>query len=339
MEKTKKRKVSRWLLLLLLIASYYLMGKFSPIMPHIQLPAEPVIANPLFQVAGQDFYITNTMTTTFLAVFLLLWLGLSIRKQLKRGDMVLTGIAGVFAAILEAFYNMTKPTAGKWTRKIFPYFATIFLLVFVVNLMELVPGIDTIGVLREVEPGHHGFAVEEVWGMNTIVEVEADAHGDEHSSVHQYAFFPLLRVASTDLNFTLSLALISVVMTQAIGVMALKGKYFSKFWDTKGIGKAAKQKGFGNPMDFIISLVRWFASVLEVIAEFSKILSFTFRLFGVIFAGSVLLFFIGSMVGTLGQTMVLFLELLFGPLQAFVFGMLTMVFMSLATHSHGGDDH
>ncbi len=334
MEKTKERKVSRWLLLLVLIVGYWLTSKFTPIMPHVQVAAEPVIAEPLFQLFEQDFYITNTMTSTFIAIVILLLIGLSIRKQLRRGDMVLTGIGGVFAAMLEAFYDMTKSTAGKWTRKIFPYFATIFLLVFVVNLMELLPGIDTIGILREAEPGHHGYAVEKVAGMNTIAEVEEGEHyGDEPL----YAFYPFLRVASTDLNFTPSLALISVVMTQAMGVMANKGKYFSKFWDTKGIGKAAKQKGFGNPMDFIISIVRWFASVLEVVAEFSKILSFTFRLFGVIFAGSVLLFFIGSMVGTLGQTMVLFLELLFGPLQAFVFGMLTMVFMSMATHSHGDD--
>jgi len=335
-EKTKERKINRWLLLFLLIAAYFLMGQFKPIMPHIQLPAEPVMAEPLFQFAGQDFYITNTMTSTFLAILLLLWIGWSIRKQLKRGDMVLTGIAGFFAAILEALYDMTKSTAGKWARKIFPYFATIFLLVFVVNLMELLPGIDTIGVLREVEPGHHGYEVEEVWGINTIAEV--DESEDQHSDAQQYAFFPFFRVASTDLNFTLALALVSVVMTQAIGVMALKGKYFSKFWDTKGIGKSAKKKGFGNPMDFIISLVRWFASVLEIVAEFSKILSFTFRLFGVIFAGSVLLFFIGSMVGAFGQVLVLFLELLFGPLQAFVFGMLTMVFMAMATHSHGGHE-
>jgi F-type H+-transporting ATPase subunit a len=333
-EKTKERKyINRIIFAFVIVTSYMLMGKYAPIMPHIQLPAEPVIANPLFQFAGQDFYITNTMTTTFIAIFLLILLAWSIRKQLKRGDMILTGLAGVTSAILEGFYNMTESTAGKWARKIFPYFATIFLLVFVVNLMELLPGIDTIGVLREVEPGHHGFEVEEVWGLNTIVEV--DESGDHHSDAQQFAFFPFFRVASTDLNFTLSLALISVVMTQVIGLRALGAGYLSKYWDGKGIVKAWKQKGFGNVMDFIISFVRWFASVLEIVAEFSKILSFTFRLFGVIFAGSVLLFFIGSMVGAFGQVLVLFLELLFGPLQAFVFGMLTMVFMSMATHSHG----
>jgi F-type H+-transporting ATPase subunit a len=169
--------------------------------------------------------------------------------------------------------------------------------------------------------------------LNAIKEVEED--DGHHSDAEQFAFFPFFRVASTDLNFTLAIALISVVMTQVIGLRALGAGYLSKYWDGKGIVKAWKQKGFGNVMDFIISLVRWFASVLEIVAEFSKILSFTFRLFGVIFAGSVLLFFIGSMVGAFGQVLVLFLELLFGPLQAFVFGMLTMVFMSMATRSHG----
>ena len=341
MAKTKERRfVHRILFVIVIITAYMLMGRYAPIMPHIQVPAEPVIADPLFQFAGQDFYITNTMTTTFIAMFLIILLAFSIRRQLKRGDMILTGLAGVTSAILEGFYNMTESTAGKWARKIFPYFATIFLLVFVVNIMELLPGIDTIGVLREAEPGHHGFAVkeEEIFGLFTVNAIqEVEDTGEHHGDEQLFAFYPYFRVASTDLNFTISLALISVVMTQVIGIQALGASYLSKYWDTKGIKKAGKQKGFGNVMDFIISLVKWFASVLEIVAEFSKILSFTFRLFGVIFAGSVLLFFIGSMVGTFGQTLVLFLELLFGPLQAFVFGMLTMVFMSMATHSHG--DH
>ncbi len=145
-------------------------------------------------------------------------------------------------------------------------------------------------------------------------------------------------MASTDLNFTLSLAIISVVMTQVLGFQALGKGNLTKYWNAQGLKEAWKKPQFGNPMSLIISFIQLIAGLLEIIPEIAKVFSFTFRLFGVIFAGSVLLFFIGSKIGAVGQTGVLFLELLFGPLQAFVFGMLTMVFMSLATQSHGHAD-
>jgi F-type H+-transporting ATPase subunit a len=83
-------------------------------------------------------------------------------------------------------------------------------------------------------------------------------------------------------------------------------------------------------IDFAVGL-------LELISEFSKILSFAFRLFGNIFAGSVLLFVIGSLVPVFAQTGFLMLEFFVGLIQAIVFGMLTMTFMSQATQGHGGE--
>jgi len=370
----KRRGLHRLLFFIVLIGGVVMCVTSPAIMPHIQLAAEPLTEQPLFSLLNQDFHLTNTMVAIIIADIVLILLALSIRRQIKKGAMVLTGISGAIAAILEGFYAMTESTAGKWAKKIFPFFATIFLLVLMVNLMELLPGIDTIGILRPVEPGHHGYAIEPIVGeIYSIKEVEhheaedasheegvmtevsahdvdaghaeeAHAEGESpdteegHAEEALFGFFPFVRVASTDLNFTLSLALISVFMTQVIGFQALGRGYLTKFWNTHNLKKSWRQPQLGNPMDFIISFFEWFASVLEIVAEVAKVISFTFRLFGVIFAGSVLLFFIGSMIGTVGQTGVLFLELLFGPLQAFVFGMLTMVFMSLATHSHGSDD-
>ena len=361
MEQPKKRRgVNRLLFFLVLIGSVFACVTFTPIMPHVQLAAEPVTAEPLFPLFNQDFYITNTMVAVLIADVILIILALAIRRQIRKGVIVLTGIPGAFAAILEGFYGMTVSTAGKWAKKIFPYFATIFLLVLIVNLMSLFPGIDTIGILRPVEPGHDGYAIEPVVGeIYTIKEAEHDeaeeagheegalaeetGHDEEAESVGHdeealYGFFPFVRVASTDLNFTLSLAIISVVMTQVLGFQALGKGNLTKYWNAQGLKEAWKKPQFGNPMSLIISFIQLIAGLLEIIPEIAKVFSFTFRLFGVIFAGSVLLFFIGSKIGAVGQTGVLFLELLFGPLQAFVFGMLTMVFMSLATQSHGHAD-
>jgi F-type H+-transporting ATPase subunit a len=76
-----------------------------------------------------------------------------------------------------------------------------------------------------------------------------------------------------------------------------------------------------------------------LISEFSKILSFAFRLFGNIFAGSVLLFVIGSLVPIFAQSMFLMLEFFVGMIQAVVFGLLTMTFMAQATQGHGDEAH
>jgi len=75
--------------------------------------------------------------------------------------------------------------------------------------------------------------------------------------------------------------------------------------------------------------------LLELISELAKLLSFSFRLFGNIFAGSVLIFLVGSMVPIFAQSMVLMFEFFIGLIQAIVFGMLTMIFMSQATQGHG----
>jgi len=137
---------------------------------------------------------------------------------------------------------------------------------------------------------------------------------------------PYVRVLSTDLNFTAALALISVLMTQVIGVQAQGARYFTKFLNFTTFFK----KPFFGAIDFAVGL-------LELISEFSKILSFAFRLFGNIFAGSVLLFLIGSMIPVFMPSAIMLFEFFIGLIQAFVFGMLTMVFMSQATQGHGGE--
>jgi F-type H+-transporting ATPase subunit a len=129
-----------------------------------------------------------------------------------------------------------------------------------------------------------------------------------------------------------------------MGFQALGLGYLTKYFNipaARNLGKTIKRPGFGGPFNLMLPLIDIVVGILEIVAEFSKILSFAFRLFGNIFAGAVLLFVIGSIVPVFAQTIFLFLELGVGAIQAFVFGILTMVFMSMATHSHGdhGDAH
>ena len=90
-------------------------------------------------------------------------------------------------------------------------------------------------------------------------------------------------------------------------------------------------KPFFGAMDFLVSL-------LELISEFAKLLSFSFRLFGNLFAGMVLTFLIISLVPWFVPAMIMMFEFFIGLIQAFVFGMLTMVFMSQAVAGHGGEE-
>lgn len=317
--------VNRWFVLAFIIISIFTSQAYPPIQPHIQLPAENV-TGPLFNLFGQSFYLTNTLIATLLADLLLLLIGFSIwRGTRKSGGGALKGIAGAVEGLLEVLYNLTESTAGKWTKTIFPFFATITLLVLVANWMELVPGVDSIGVFD----GEHLEHPEECTfnSYNILgLEVETLASGERECAK---GVIPFVRVASTDLNFTVAIAVFAVAGIQVIGLRALGGEYLTKFWNTRTLFKVPM---FGV-IDFGVGLI-------ELVSEFVKVLSFSFRLFGNIFAGSVMLFVIGSLVPIFAQSAFLMLEFFVGMIQAIVFGMLTMIFMAQATISHAhGDDH
>lgn len=136
------------------------------------------------------------------------------------------------------------------------------------------------------------------------------AGGGEHGT--EGAFIPLFRAPAADLNFTFVLAAVSVLATNILGVAAMGfGRHFRKFFTLE------------NP---ILS----FAGILEFIAEFVKIISFSFRLFGNVFAGEVLLIIIVFLVPYLIPLPFLALEVFVGLVQAVIFAMLTLVFIASA---------
>jgi len=331
--------VNRWFVLAFIILSAVAAKAYAPIQPHVQLPAE-VVFHTGFKLFGQEVNITNTIIAMLIADVILLLIAFGVRRATREEHAVPKGISSAVEALLEALYNLTEGTAGKWTKQIFPVFATITLMVLVWNWTELIPGVDSIGWLEPVHAeGVHGFDKKELLpGVYTIVQsdeeqtedatvLEDEASESEHSEAG-YVIVPFVRVASTDLNFTIALALIAVAMVQYIGFKSNGVGYLTKFWNTKTLFKVP-----------IFGVIDFAVGILELISEFAKILSFSFRLFGNIFAGSVLLFVIGSLVPIFAQSGFLMLEFFIGLIQAIVFGMLTMVFMAQATASHGHGDH
>ena len=328
METQKRTPWRRWIVLVLMIAGFILGGIYVPVQPEITVAAEKLIEEPLtenFLGFAGPFYLVNTLPTLAVTIVLLLVIGFAANRSLKKSqqtDLVPRGIGNVMEAILEMLYNMTEGSAGtKWAKAIFPWFATIMIYVLFANLLKLIPGFESIGVIHHAHGEGHAIA-ELGGGWANILPEKLEHDG--------YILAPFFRGISVDLNFTLSLALISFFAIQVMGVRAQGLGYFSKFFNTKRMFKVP----FFGAMDFLVGL-------LEIISEFAKILSFTFRLFGNMFAGVVLVAVVASLLGKISilPAMIMMFELFVGLIQAFVFGMLTMVFMAMATQGHGDEEH
>lgn len=131
---------------------------------------------------------------------------------------------------------------------------------------------------------------------------------------------PLLRAATSDFNTTLALATVSIFATHILSI---------------------KYNGFGQYIQKFISLnpIYLFVGLLELISEFTKLFSLSFRLFGNIYAGEVVLATISGLFAFVAPIPFLLLETIVALVQALVFAMLTMVFMSILVtpHSEGGE--
>ena len=315
MEQVQRRPWRRWVVLVLMIVGFVLGGIFVPVQPEITVAAERLIEEPLFNLGPLGpFYLVNTIPTLIVTLVLLGIIAYFTNRSLKRSaetDLVPRGIGNLVEAILEILYNLTEGSAGaKWAKAIFPWFATILIYVLFANLLKLIPGFESIGVLHHVAEGHPAPN-----GILMPGEVE-----------NGYILAPFFRDISVDLNFTAALAIIAVIAIQYIGFRAQGFGYLSKFFSTRRMFKVP----FFGAMDFLVGL-------LELISELSKILSFAFRLFGNMFAGIVLVAIVAGLLGKISilPAMVMMFELFVGVIQAFVFGMLTMVFMAQATQGHG----
>ena len=220
--------------------------------------------------------------------------------------------------IVEGLYGFSESVAGRWVSKFFPIVMTIFLVIVVANWIGLLPGVRTIGMLEHPHgEGAHGYVA------NGIILTAEAAHGEEG-----YILVPFLRAPSTDLNFTLALALVAVFLAQYFGFKAQKLGYFKKFFDFSGF----KQGAF-------MGVIQLFVGLLEIISEFARIISFSFRLFGNVFAGEVLLLVLAFLIPYVVSLPFYGLEMFVGFIQGFVFFMLALVFFTLATHAHGEEEH
>lgn len=250
--------------------------------------------------------VTNALLTSWLTMVFLVGISLVATRSMR---LIPQGFQNVVEMIIGGFYDLTEDVAGaRQARLFFPIVMTIFLYVLISNWIDvLTPILAAVG-FEAIHDGHE-------------------------------VFVPLLRAPSTDLNMTLGLALVSVFLTQAFGIRA-QGflSYLGKFIDVSGLRKFVAVllgRAEGNPLSALAQgFLSFYIGLIELISEMAKIISFSFRLFGNIFAGEVLLLVIPSLITLLLPLPFLGLEIFVGLIQAFIFAMLTMVFMTVATIEH-----
>lgn len=177
----------------------------------------------------------------------------------------------------------------------------------------------------------HGYTADTpLLGDQTVV-VRPELIG-EHATTREnqlYTVAPFARGVSTDLSFTIGLAIMSFFFIQYFGLSTLGPDYLQKFVNLRALGNAGKNPIGG--VDFIVGL-------FEIVSEFGKIISLAFRLFGALFAGSVLFVVFLFLTGTVVPLIILLLELIVGTAQAAVFAVLTLIFCAQAMVSHHHDD-
>jgi F-type H+-transporting ATPase subunit a len=274
-------------------------------LPHIAVPVDILFYIPFGNPNG--FPVTNTFIVTWITILILLGF---FHLAARRPRIIPRRIQNLVEWVVEGLLNLCEEVAGKENgRRFFPWVATIFLFVLFANWWEVIPGIESIGT---PEPGAHA--------AYTFLGIQFLTGADSNKIT------PWFRPPSTDLNLTLAIALVSVVVTQIYGFRLLGVRaHVGKYLDFRG-----------GPLALVVGL-------LEAVLELIRIISFSFRLFGNLFAGDVLLLVMAFLVPFLGATPFYFLEIFVGFIQAFVFAMLTLVFMTLAAtpHEHAAshDEH
>ncbi|MBT3690043.1 F0F1 ATP synthase subunit A [bacterium] len=262
-----------------------------------QISHEPTLfAEPVFNLG--NFTVTNALLNSWIAVLIIVVLATVISKKIKR---IPQGIQNYFEVILEGAYNLADSVTGSRdkTKKVFPIVFSIFMFILINNWLGLVPGIGSIGFI-ELHNGHE-------------------------------TFVPFFRGGTADLNTTLALALFTVIATNIFGIIMVGGwKYFNKFVNIKAFLEIPK-KFKKDPSIIIVNPIKAFVGIIEIIGEIAKVASLSFRLFGNIFAGEVLLGAMATIFAFILPIPFMFLEVIVGIIQALIFAMLTLVYFTIAS--------
>lgn len=272
-------------------------------------------------------YITNTLIAAWMGILVLIGLFYFATRKMR---LVPKGLQNFAETIIEVLLNLIEGIAGKENaRRFFPIVATIFLYVLVNAWMGLLPFFNVIG------EAHQG--TSDTLAYNLLSSI-FNIHGFGQYS-GPIVDLPLFRAANTDANLPLMLALVSFVSVEYWGITSLGLRhYVSKFLRfggvLKGLGQLVKGRVKEALSAILFGIIDAFVGGIELLSEFIRIISFTFRLFGNMTAGEILLLVIAFIIPWMFPVIFYGLEAFFGVIQAFIFAVLTLVFATMAVAAH-----
>ncbi len=264
---------------------------------HIAIKAEE-----LFTLGGIP--ITNAMLMSWLTIAVLLVIGFLAGRKLRK---IPGKVQTLFETLFSFLIDYVEEVLGSRTLalRFLPLLATLFLFILFANWLEFIPGVGGSIYLKAQAPAAE--AAEQV-----PADPLFDTAGVDKQAPHETERIELFRPATTDLNVTLALAIISFIVTEVVGVMFIGlFKYLGKFFNFR-------------------SVLGFFIGIIELISELVRLLSFSFRLFGNIFAGDVLILVAMFFLPYFLPVPVMLYEVLVGFIQAAIFTLLTLFFIKLA---------
>lgn len=260
-----------------------------------------LFAEPIIHT--KNLTITNSLLTSWFAVFIIIIISLVLRSKLR-------AIPGKFQSIFEMVVEGALGMCDQVTNnralslKIFPLAISAFFFILVSNWLGIMP----LGGFGIIEEGKHGLL-----------------------------FVPFLRGATADINTTIALAAMAVVGANIFGVLSIGiWKTFNKYVNLKALGGIFK-KIRREPTVIIVAPITFFVGLIEIVGELAKVASLSFRLFGNVFAGEVLLVSMTALVAYVVPIPFLFLEILVGVIQALIFSILLVVYFTIGASDH--DEH
>lgn len=258
-----------------------------------------IYAEPVFHVG--KFEITNSLLNSWLAVIVIIIFCVILKVSLKK---IPSKIQHVFELLLDGALSLVDQVTNdrKISLKILPLVLSLFIFILVNNWLGLLPIVGSIG-------------------FNTV----HDGHP---------VFVPLFRAATADINTTLALSIMIVIASNVFGILVIGlWKTFNKYVNINALGSIFT-KVWKDPSVLIVSPINIFVGLLELIGEFAKVASLSFRLFGNVFAGEVLLASMSAIFLYILPGPFLFLEVFIGLIQALIFALLATVYFTIAAQDH-----
>lgn len=260
------------------------------------LAIPPLAAETIFNIGS--FPVFNTYINSTIVLVLFLIAGLVLRKRTEEiPDRIQNFAESILEVILGYMDQVTRDR--RKSLKFLPIVGTLFLFILISNWIGIFPGIGSIGRYLIM-------------------------HGEKE-------LVPLFRPANTDLNMTLAMAVLGVALSHFFGIAAIGFfKYANKYLKFADLWHGFKKGG----MNIFVAIVEFGVGLIEIVSEIAKMISLSLRLFGNVFAGEVLLTVIATMASFTAYFIPLpfvMLEILVGLIQAMVFSILVLVFLTMAT--------